>query len=117
LPLCDKKRAAKEPLRCERVKSWRDSSGVEHKEPFKLLPENYTALEIYDKATELGTLHRYEFQRGEETFARYYAGLDMLDFVIKHNFEPGELSIDEMDKLLYSISLIHKMKMENIKAN
>ncbi len=114
LPLCDKLEIEGAPPGCERIRNWQDTKGGIHHEPIKLMPENYLILDLYDRAIELGTLQKYEYQKGDQIKTKYYANLDMLDFVLKYYLAEDSLSVDEFNTIIESIGLIHGLKLENL---
>ena len=102
-PLCDRTNNEK----CEVVKSYPDTDGEKQVRPFKLLPGNYLAIEVYERTVLISNLTEYSGKKK----TGMYPTLSALPFIVEKIV--GDIGIDEMDLLLDKIQIIHSVRLQN----
>ncbi len=89
-----------------------DGDGKKHKDPFNFMPGNMLAMELYDRIIELSPYQEINYAKGanKTPMTLSFPTLDAMDFVFKY-FLPSNTTIDEADRLVQKISLIHQLKL------
>ena len=104
LPLCDTTNGT----RCERIRSWHDGTN-EHKEPLRLLPGNYLAMEIYTLVAKLSDHDVFKKNRKDKMYSVSHHTLSALGVVLSTH--ASELEEAEVNLLLKKIGIIHQIKL------
>ena len=106
MPLCD----STDGLKCERIKSWKDGDGKIHRNPIKLLPENYLAIEIYDKIASLSSTEEYVINKGKNKMTVWFNNMSAMEMVL--SIYKNDLEDIDIHSMMDKLGIIHNIKLK-----